>query len=49
MKEFQELIQRGRQYNFIIGTGIDLKNWHSNDLADNLRINHSNMPDNGRL
>jgi hypothetical protein len=49
MKEFPELIQGRRQYNFIIRTGRDLKNRYSNDLADNLRINHNNMPCNGRL
>jgi ribosome-binding protein aMBF1 (putative translation factor) len=48
IKEFPELIQGRRQYN-IIRTGRDLKNWHSNDLADNLRINHNNMPCNCRL
>jgi hypothetical protein len=49
MKEFPKLIQGRRQYYFIIRTGKDMKNWHPNDLADNLRINHNNMPGNGRL
>jgi hypothetical protein len=49
MKEFPELIQGRRQDNFIVRAGRNLKNWHSNDLADNLRINHNNIPRNGRL
>jgi len=49
MKEFPELIQGRWQNNFIVRAGKNMEYWHSNDLADNLRINHNNMPDNGKL
>jgi hypothetical protein len=49
LKELKELIQRRSQNNVIEGTGRDLKYWHPDDLADDLRINHDNMPCNGGL
>jgi len=48
-KELLELIQRRSQHNFIEGTGRNLKHWHPNNLADDLRINHNNRPHNSRL
>jgi hypothetical protein len=49
MKELPELIQRRSQHNFIEGTGGNLKHWQPNNLANDLRINHNNMPRNIRL
>jgi len=49
MKELTELIQRRSQNNVIEGTGADLKHWHLDDLADDLRINHDSMSCNGGL
>jgi hypothetical protein len=49
MKELLELIQRRSQHHFIEGTSGNLKHWHPNNLADDLRINHDSMPYNRRL
>jgi hypothetical protein len=49
MKELLELIQRRSQHHFIEGTCENLKDWHPNNLDEDLRINHNNMPCNGRL
>jgi len=49
MKELTELIQRRSQNNVIERTGRDLKHWHPDDLADDIKINHENMPCKGGL
>jgi hypothetical protein len=49
MKELPELIQGRSQHHFIEGTGKNLKHRHPNNLADDLMINHKNMPCNRRL
>jgi hypothetical protein len=49
MKELSELIQRWSQNNVIEWTGRNLKHWHPDDLVDDLRINHDNMPWNAGL
>jgi hypothetical protein len=49
MKELTELIQRRSLNNIIKWTGRNLKHWHLDDLGNDLRINHDNMPCNGGL
>jgi len=49
MKEFPELIQGRRQNNVIERTGRYLKHGYPDDLVDDLRINHDNMPYKGGL
>jgi len=49
MKELPELIQGRSQNNVIEWTVQHLKHGHPDDLADDLRINHDNIPCNGEL
>jgi hypothetical protein len=49
MKKFPELIHGRRQNNVIKRTSRYLEHRHPDDLADDLRINHDNMPCKGGL
>jgi hypothetical protein len=49
MKELPKIIQGRSQHHFIEGTDRNLEHRHPNNLADDLRINHNNMPCNRRL
>lgn len=49
MEELPELIQGRSQHHFIEGIGKNLEHRHPNNLADDLMINHNNMPCNRRL
>jgi hypothetical protein len=49
MKKLPELIQRRSQHDLIERTGRNLKHGYINDLVDDHRINHDDMPHNSRL
>jgi hypothetical protein len=44
LEKFSEIIQIRRQDYLIIRAGNQLEHGYPNDMADNLRINHNNMP-----
>jgi hypothetical protein len=49
MKELSKIIQGRSQHHFIEGTGGNLEHGHLNNLADDFRINHNNIPCNRKL
>jgi hypothetical protein len=49
MKELPKILQRGSLHNLIEWAGRNLKDWYTNDLADDLWINLNHMALNRRL